>query len=145
MRPCVRWHKPKEHYLTFDTGLDSIRCPACGLVQFCNLSAICKRCRRPLGIRYATLTLSPRNLERENSSEEFTRAFGHMMRAMRLERGMNQAECAIRLLTCRSHLSRLESGRLSPSFSMLIRAARVFSVDRVILRIRTSGASGSKS
>jgi len=129
-------HKLKEHTLTLYIGLDSIRCPACGLVQFCTLSTICKRCRRSLGIRYATLTLSPRNLEKENSSEEFSRAFGRMIRVMRLDRGMTQAECAIRLETSRSHLSRLESGRLSPSFSMLFRAARAFSVDRVIFRIR---------
>jgi transcriptional regulator with XRE-family HTH domain len=58
------------------------------------------------------------------------------MRGLRLERRMTQAECAIHLQTSRSHLSRLESGRLSPSFSMLLRAARAFAVDRVILRIR---------
>ena len=40
--------------------------------------------------------------------------------------------------TIRSHLSRLESGRLSPSFSMLFRAAHAFAVDRVILRILIS-------
>ncbi len=132
--------------MTFDTGLDSIRCPMCGLVQFCTLSAsaICKRCRRSL-VRYVTLNLSPRNLEKENSTEEFTRAFGHMMLAMRLDRRWTQAECAIRLHTSRSHLSRLESGRLSPSFSMLFRAARVFSVDRVILRIRIPRTPPPKS
>ena len=122
--------------MTIDIGLDSIRCPACGLVQFCTLSKICKRCRRSLGVRYVSLTLSPRTLEKENSSEEFTRAFGHMMRGLRRERGMTQAECAVHLETSRSHLSRLESGRLRPSFSMLLRAARAFGVDRVILRIR---------
>ena len=132
--------------MTFDTGLDSIRCPMCGLVQFCTLSAsaICKRCRRSL-VRYVTLNLSLRNLEKENSTEEFTRAFGHMMHAMRLDRCWTQAECAIRLQTSRSHLSRLESGRISPSFSMLFRAARVFSVDRVILRIRIPSTPPPKS
>jgi integrase len=40
--------------------------------------------------------------------------------------------------TIKSHLSRLESGRLSPSFSMLFRAAHAFAVDRVILRILIS-------
>ena len=128
-------HKLKEHTLTLYTGFDSIRCPACGLVQFCSLSTICKRCRNSLEISYATLNLSRRKLEK-NGSEEFTRAFGLMMRGMRLDRGMTQAECAVRLQTSRSHLSRLESGRLSPSFSMLLRAARTFEVDRVILRIR---------
>lgn len=118
------------------SGLDSIRCPACGLTQFCTLSTICKRCRRSLGIRYATLTLSSRNPVKESNSEEFTHAFGRMMRSMRLNRGSTQADVAILLHTSRSHLSRLESGRLSPSFSMLIRAARAFAVDRVILRIR---------
>ncbi|MGO9940024.1 MAG: helix-turn-helix domain-containing protein [Terracidiphilus sp.] len=119
-----------------NTGLDSIRCPACGLIQFCTLSTMCKRCRRSLGIRYTTLTLSPRNLERENGSEEFARAFGRRMRGLRRERGMTQEECAVHLETSRSHLSRLETGRLRPSFSILLRAARAFSVDRVILRIR---------
>lgn len=76
------WPKLKEYSLTIDIGLDSIRCPACGLVQFCTLSTICKRCRRSLGIRYATLTLSLRTLEKEKSPEEFTRAFGRMMRGL---------------------------------------------------------------
>jgi len=58
---------------------------------------------------------------------------------------MTQAEFATCLQTSRSHLSRLESGRFSPSFSMLFRAARVFSIDRVILRIRIPWKSPSKS
>lgn len=121
-----------------DTGLDSIRCPACGLVQFSSFSTTCRRCRRSLGIRYVPLTLSCKNLEREKSSKECTRAFGHMLRGLRLERGMTQAECALRLETSRSHVSRLESGRLGPSFSLLLRAVRAFDVDRVILRIQKS-------
>ena len=122
--------------MTIDIRLDSIRCPFCGLIQFCTFSTICKRCRRSLRIRYATLIFSPKLLEEENSAEEFTRAFGRMMRGIRLGRGMTQAECAILLQTSRSHVSRLESGRLSPSLSMLFRAARAFSVDRVILRVQ---------
>ena len=73
------------------------------------------------------------------------RAFGRMMRSLRLDRGMTQAECALRLQTSRSHVSRLESGRFRPSFSMLLRAARVFAVDRVILRIRISRTTPSKA
>ena len=125
-----------------DPGLDSIRCSACGLVQFSSFSTTCKRCRRSLGIRYATFTM-PRNLE--TNSEEVTRGFGAMLRSLRLERGMTQAECALRLETSRSHLSRLESGRLSPSFSMLLRAARAFAVDRVILRLRIPRTTPSKA
>ncbi len=121
--------------MTIDIGFDSIRCPACGLVQFCTFSTTCRRCRRSLGIRYVTLTLSHKK-DKVNSSEEFARAFGRRMRDLRRERGMTQAECALRLRTSRSHLSRLESGRLRPSYSMLLRAARAFAVDRVILRIR---------
>jgi DNA-binding XRE family transcriptional regulator len=123
-----------------DPNLDSIRCPQCGLVQFCTFSTTCKRCRRSLGIRYATLTLSPSNQKKENRSQEGTRAIGRRLRGLRLERGMTQAECALRLQTSRSHLSRLESGRLRPSFSLLLRAAQVFAVDRVILRIRKSSS-----
>ncbi len=131
--------------MTFDTGLDSIRCPVCGLVQFCTLSMICKRCRGSLAIRYATLTLSPISSEKENSYEEFNPAFGQMMRGMRIDRSMTQADCAKRLQTSRSHLSRRESGHLRPSFSMLLRAARVFSIDGVILRIRIPKTPRSKS
>lgn len=121
-----------------DIELDSIRCPSCGLVQFCTLSTVCKRCRRSLGIRYAKVRLSRGDLERANCSKEFSRAFGHLLRGLRHERGMTQAECAVHLETSRSHLSRLESGRLRPSFSLLLRTARAFAVDRVILRIQKS-------
>jgi len=142
---CLWCGKTMEYLMTFDTGLESIRCPVCGLVQFCTLSTICKRCRSSLGIRYATLNLSRKNLEKDNSSEEFTRAFGRMLRGMRLERKLTQAEFALRLHTSRSQLSRLETGRHSPSFSMLIRAALVFSIDRAILRLRVPSKSLSKS
>lgn len=117
-----------------DPGLDSIRCPQCGLVQFSSFSTTCKRCRRSLGIGYITLTFAHKS--QENNAEECTRAFGKMLRDLRRELRMTQQECALRLKTSRSHLSRLESGRLRPSFSMLLRAAGAFAVDRVILRIR---------
>jgi len=116
-----------------DTGLDSIRCPACGLVQFSSFSTTCKRCRRSLGIHYVTLILPHKT---ENSSEEYARAFGRRMRGLRRERGMTQAECAMHLETSRSHLSRLETGCLRPSFSMLVRIAWEFGADRVIVRLR---------
>ena len=67
MRPRVLRYNPKEHPLIFAaTNLDSIRCPVCGIVQYCTLSTVCKRCRRPLGIRYATLILSHNRREEEN-------------------------------------------------------------------------------
>jgi ribosome-binding protein aMBF1 (putative translation factor) len=131
--------------MTFDTGLDSIRCPVCGLVQFCTLITICKRCRSSLGIHYATLNLSRENLEKDNSSEELIGAFGQVLRRARHARNLTQAECAVRLHTSRSQLSRLETGRHSPSFSMLIRSALVFSVDRVIHRMRIRSKCPSKS
>jgi ribosome-binding protein aMBF1 (putative translation factor) len=137
-------HKIKEHFLTIDRSFDCIRCPACGLAQFCTSSTICKRCRQSLGIRYVTLPLLRRNPEK-NSLEECTRDFGHMIRSLRRERGMTQAECAVYLHTSRSHLSRLESGRLSPSFYLLFRTAQTFAVDRVIFRIRIPRTSPSKS
>ena len=129
--------------MTFDTCLDSIRCPVCGLVQFCTLSMTCKRCWRSLGIRYATLALSRNNIEKQNSSDEFARAFGRTLRGMRRNRNWTQAECAIRLEISRSQVSRLETGR-RPSVSILFRAALVFSVDRVIIRMRIPGAPPPK-
>ena len=144
-RLLVVRHKPMEYLMTFDTGLDSIRCPACGLVQFCTLSTICKRCRSSLSIRYATLDLSCEKLGKGGSSEEFIRAFGQVLRRARHACNLTQAECAHRLHTSRSQLSRLETGRHRPSFSILIRAALVFSIDRVILRIRTPRKSPSNS
>src|ERR1035441_1515478 len=41
-----------------------------GLVQFCTLSTVCKRCQKPLGIRYATLILSHNRRDEENCPEE---------------------------------------------------------------------------
>jgi DNA-binding XRE family transcriptional regulator len=137
MCPPVLRHNPKEHSLSFATNLDSIRCPVCGIVQFCTLSAVCKRCHRPLGISYATLILS-----HNRRPEELARALGHMMRTMRLDRHMTQAECAMCLCTSRSQLSRIENGRLNPSFSILFRAARLFDLDRAIFRMRIPNFSG---
>jgi len=124
--------------VTFNKGLDSIKCPACSLTQFFISPPFCKRCKTSLGVQYVILTLTPENFHQKDCPGKLARTFGHMMRALRVGRGMTQAECAVRLHTSRSHLSRLESGRLSPSFSMLIRAARAFDCERVIFRLRIS-------
>ena len=123
--------------MTFATNLDSIRCPVCSLVQFqpCTFSTVCKRCQKQLGIRFVTLILSHNRGEEENRPEELARALGIMIRTMRIERHLTQAECAMRLRTSRSQLSRIENGR-HPSFSILFRAARLFDLDRAIFRMR---------
>jgi len=64
-------------------------------------------------------------------------SFGTILRKMRLSRGLTQAQCARQLLqTSRSHVSKLESGHMLPSFPLLYRVARAFAVERMILRIR---------
>ena len=63
-------------------------------------------------------------------------ALGHMIRGLRLDLHLTQVECALRLSMSRSRLSKIENGRLSPSFSILYRAARLFGFDRAIFRMR---------
>jgi len=130
--------------VTFNTGLDSIKCPACGLTQFFISPPFCRRCAESLGVQYMILTLVPSDIDQKDCSGELAKTIGHMMRTLRLDRGLTQAECAMRLHTSRSHLSRVESGRLSPSFSMLLRVAHAFGCDKAIFRIQISRTPHSK-
>lgn len=71
-------------------------------------------------------------------------SFGTILRKMRRGRSMTQLECARQLQTSRSHVSRLESGHMLPSFPMLYRTARTFAVERMILRIRLPRTSSNR-
>jgi len=123
--------------MTFNNSLESIRCKQCGLLQYSTLSTVCKKCGASLGIRYATLAISQDDVDKKDSPERLARAFGDMIRATRHVRGLSQEETAHLLHISRPQVSRLEAGRIKPSFSLLFRAtARLFSVDRVILRIQ---------
>lgn len=57
---------PKEQSVTFNSGLDSIKCRACGTAQIFISPPFCKRCKKSLGIQYAILTLTRETSIRRN-------------------------------------------------------------------------------
>jgi transcriptional regulator with XRE-family HTH domain len=60
-------------------------------------------------------------------------AFGHAVRQLRQERGMTQAELAVRLGLGRTSITNLEKGQQSPPLSMLPDIANALGVDPVQL------------
>ena len=67
---------------------------------------------------------------------------GRFIRRLRLRRGMTQATLASATVTgiSRTYLSRVENGRVLPSFLALIEIAAVLGIDKITLRIRSSEA-----
>lgn len=55
-------------------------------------------------------------------------AFGQVLRELRSERRLSQEQLAERSRISRPHLSRLESGRNSPSLSMVFQLAKALCV-----------------
>ena len=60
--------------------------------------------------------------------ENIAGAFGTVLRAYRLERGMTQEQLSEQVDAVRSHICMLESGKKLPSMKMLFRLAAVFGI-----------------
>jgi transcriptional regulator with XRE-family HTH domain len=64
---------------------------------------------------------------------EFLRAFGRAVRRLRQERGMTQAELAVRLNLGRTSITNLEKGQQSPPLSLLPEIASALGIDPRLL------------
>lgn len=66
-------------------------------------------------------------------ASDFLQAFGRAVRRLRQERGMTQAELAVRLNLGRTSITNLEKGQQSPPLSMLPDIASALGVDPLLL------------
>lgn len=73
-------------------------------------------------------------------------AFGQVLRELRRERQLSQEQLAEASRCSRPHLSRLETGRNSPSLSMLFQLAEALAVepDDLVGRIRMLLRQGTR-
>ena len=121
---------------------DVATCPHCLLRQFIRSDKICRRCLQPLGITYYEFSLL--NPHSGSSGVRITRqTVGTMIRELRQKQGMTQVALAARLATHRTHLSRIERGRMLPRGDLLLRCIEILGADKIILRIRDRSPEAS--
>jgi transcriptional regulator with XRE-family HTH domain len=76
-------------------------------------------------------------------ASDFLEAFGHVVRQLRQERGMTQAELAARLSLGRTSITNLEKGQQSPPLSALPEIASALGVDPLRLIANAVRVGGS--
>jgi transcriptional regulator with XRE-family HTH domain len=106
-----------------DVDREVIRCKTCGLVQYRASAGNCRRCLRPVlpKIEFLIpLEKWPNQVMVEN--------IGRRLRQVRESRGMTQCELEARSRASRSYLSRIESGRITPSIVTLERISEALGV-----------------
>lgn len=113
-------------------------CPWCSLQQASKVTVtgVCRRCRRPLPDAYLELC-DPSNKGRSDLSDAdaLRNLIGNTLRRLRLRRGCTQFTLASALRTHRTHVSRIETGRVAPTPVLLLRAAAALGVERIVLCI----------
>jgi len=111
---------------------DVFVCPWCQLQQFVGTTNVCRRCRKPLPFSYVEIPLPLA------SSDPHTLSIliGTAIRTMRVRRGLSQSVLASKANMNRTHLSRIERAKLTPSIALLVRVSAALSVDRLLLRVR---------
>jgi len=133
-----------ENYLHVSAfhPIDAVICPFCQLNQLNRGNGKCRRCHRPLKVGYIQLILpTPLDCRESQGLLSIREELGRFIRKMRSRRGMTQASLASATGSIsRTYLSRLENGHVLPSVVTLIEIAGVLGIDKITLRIRSSGA-----
>jgi transcriptional regulator with XRE-family HTH domain len=81
-------------------------------------------------------------------ADDLLQHFGAKLRALRIERGMTQADLARQLgLSTQAHVSLLEGGKKTPSIEIVLRCADLFGMtgDEILLYPRPAGVSSTAS
>lgn len=113
---------------------DVLTCPWCHLRQVSG-TGLCRRCRHPL-FSCLELRVPPAFAKSDLPNADSMRSLiGNTLRRLRLRRGCTQATLASALGTHRTHVSRIETGRVAPTPVLLLRAAAALGVARILLCI----------
>jgi DNA-binding XRE family transcriptional regulator len=111
-----------------------LSCPHCHLCQVAKVTCTCRRCRRPLPVSYVEFCIPSTLTAIGPSDPESLRHFiGHALRRMRLRRGWSQLRLSAAIGTHRTHISRVETGRVAPAPALLVRAAVALGITRFLV------------
>jgi DNA-binding XRE family transcriptional regulator len=114
---------------------DVTTCPACHLCPF--VVERCRRCRHPLGITYFEVPIPLFPAQSSKTREALTRSrVGKMIRDLRRINNKTQGSLARSLETHRTHVCRVEKGRVLLSLSTTLQALAILGVDKIYLRFR---------
>lgn len=116
---------------------DVLTFPSCHLRQSSKVIGFCRRCWRPLPFAYLKFCI-PSALAKHDVSDgdALRRSIGKALRRLRLRQGCTQAVLALAAGTHRTHVSRVERGRVAPTSAFLLRAASALGVVGIILCVR---------
>jgi DNA-binding XRE family transcriptional regulator len=120
---------------------DVVRCNTCGVVQYLTACGQCARCHQSLGVSYITLDL--RGLigdHSKNADDPLRKSLGAALREMLTRRKITQTALSRKISIGRSHLSRIESGRVFPPVFTFLLIATWLGAEGVTVRIRDSPA-----
>jgi len=118
---------------------ETAKCPHCGLHQYLTANGACSRCKRPIGVQFINFPLS--DLARQLSDKEHNvlpNRLGLAIRDLRSRRHLSQEALAKAAKTGRSHLSRIECGRVRPPLSTLLRLTGALGLNAIILRFENA-------
>ncbi|MGA7770465.1 MAG: helix-turn-helix transcriptional regulator [Candidatus Sulfotelmatobacter sp.] len=105
-----------------------LRCDLCFLVQFASDSRNCRRCRMPLDSAPEPMTTMARTRMPLPLIAAPPSQLGATVKFIRLQRGWSQKALGRRFNLPRTYVSKIETGRTSPTLSTLERLARALEV-----------------
>jgi ribosome-binding protein aMBF1 (putative translation factor) len=126
------------------TTREVVACEHCGLVQFKTDSAACRRCyeslQPPLSEEKTkqedgggALLASHKALTDEEMYDQLAAGLTRAVKALRALKRLSQTDLGKRMNRPRTYISKIERGRIVPTFGSLIRIARGLQVDMLLL------------
>jgi transcriptional regulator with XRE-family HTH domain len=107
----------------------SLRCPHCRLVQFVTLSGECRKCHKPLQPPADELPATPSEPAAVAAKPlDPVALLPKRIRGLRDLRGWSQSQLAARMDVPRTHISKLENGKASPSLRSIARLGAALDV-----------------
>ena len=107
---------------------DSVRCPSCNLVQF--KSEKCRRCKKTLVFQAMKDVQGefPKAVDSPADRKYFSELIGRNAKRIRLKKSIGQDRLAALMVVPRQYLTKVEHGRLEPTFEKLYRLADALEV-----------------
>lgn len=129
---------------------ETLRCKACGLVQFRTRNNLCRRCLVHLPEPVLPEMISPpvppplpeatQEMLRRFLNRDTVANIGRMIRRLRERRGLTQSNLQARSGVSRSYLSRIESGQMTPSLATLEKVTAALQVTMAQLFTPVNGS-----